>query len=256
MEKKWIAFAAFLVLSSLASPLGAQGSDMQQVDLSYNPVNSLISVSSDFTNQTFLNGYEYLNNMNVSWAIPNDSLRNLNSDKVNVKVNAWANTKEIEFDAGGGRAGAVSFTLTCIVQNGSCAPDSELERAVRIYSTHRKETEQENETIFVNASLATGDSGILGSISGFLGTVASGLNISVPGNMSANATIGAGNATQQIEMTGEGLQQAAQNISSQGEQAAQGISQASGNRVSPELLTSAAIVFVLVVLVLLFLKFK
>ncbi|HQT44436.1 MAG TPA: hypothetical protein PLO51_00500 [Candidatus Micrarchaeota archaeon] len=249
--------AAALVSIALQTPVFAQLPDSQIIQVDYGKIGNLVSVASDFESQPIIPGYEYANNINVSWAIPNESLKNLNSQKVEVFVSVWSNSPGIVFDSGNGREKATSFSLYCNVAGDGCASGSVLQKNVKAYSTHASANGTQDEKIFVNATLTKSHASPLDYVTGAIGSIASDLGIKAPENISANATIAlfANNQTLGIEPSqAEG---AAQNLSSTVQDAmASGQSTAQSAGSQPQVVALAAIVAIFGVFGLLVWKFK
>ncbi len=219
--------AAALAALVLQTQVFAQAAASQEITVDYGKIGNLVSVTSDFESQPVIPGYEYANNINVSWAIPNESLKNLNSQKVEVFVSVWSNSANITFDSGNGREKAISFSLYCDVAVGGCSPNSVLQKNVKAYSRASANGTQDGK-IFVNATLTKSQASPLDYVTGAIGSIASGLGIKAPENISANATVAlfAGNQTlgidsSQAENAAQKLSSTAQDAMASGQSAAQ-----------------------------------
>ncbi len=247
----------FAFMLAVACTTYAQDIGNREIKLQYEKVNGLITMSSDFGNHSIIPGYEYVNMINVSWAIPDEALVDLNSDKVVVFVSVWSNSDDIIFDAGNGRERKVEFSIYCYALEGKCNGGSLLNKNIKVFTTHKSIHEASDELIFVNATLVKSQDGIFDGISLIANSIATGLGIKKPENISANATFSLMANNQSVEVNSKKVSDAAQGIATTTKNSIDAGQNAAGNSGAP--LQPGAIIGIIAILAIttaIFWKYK
>ncbi len=125
-------------------------------DINIVSLNSLISVQGDVNFSSFLPGYNYERQLNVSLNLPSSALRGLSNDNVTVFVRMSSSKFEntsLLFDFDGHQAKVVRFELNCKVENDICSANSTLSKLVTVTLSVPANQNTYADNLVINASL-------------------------------------------------------------------------------------------------------
>src|SRR3989344_477403 len=95
--------------------------------------NQLIAVGGDLVFSNLLPGYDYSRDIVVGWNVPDSALKGINAKEVFVQVDFSSSKTDspLLFSIGDTPSKTLSFSLKCVVKNGSCDKDSS--RLTRVF---------------------------------------------------------------------------------------------------------------------------
>lgn len=148
----WTGVFGILLAASLASAL----STTAEFSTTLKTVDQLVAVDADLNFPVLLPGASYSKNVTVRWALPDDALRDLNSEWVRVHVVAYAPEPSwIVLQSGGQTYRVYSFVLQCRVANGKCGTDSRLQHSFQaVLRVPANASSGHSERLIVQASLS------------------------------------------------------------------------------------------------------
>jgi hypothetical protein len=126
---------------------------VEQINLNANSVDSLISVDSDLDFDSLLPSYEYNGDIDISWAIPDSSLKKIdeNTVRIYVSLDSIRNKSDVTFNYENERYASLHLILTCFVENSSCSSGSNLSKRVGITVVLDDLTSSINDTLVIRA---------------------------------------------------------------------------------------------------------
>lgn len=127
-----------------------------EFNASLKTVDKLVQVDADFVFPKLLPGAQYLKDVSVRWALPDDALRDLKSDVVRIHVVAYAlEPSWLLFSNNDKLYRVYAFELTCRVVQGRCTQDSQLQHSFQaVLSVPLNASFDHAERFFVQASLS------------------------------------------------------------------------------------------------------
>ncbi len=147
---------AWLLALVLASTLATALSTTTEFTTTLKTVDQLVAVDASLDYPVLLPGATYAKNVTVRWALPDDSLRDLNSEWVRVHVVAYAPEPSwIVLQQGGKSYRGYSFVLECRVVRGKCASDSRVDPVFQaVLRVPSNASSDHAERLLVQASLS------------------------------------------------------------------------------------------------------
>ena len=143
--------AAMLLASGVAF---ADTVDEKTVSFGVTAVPSLVSVTTNADPRNVLPGMEYKYDVNVSWAVPAESITALQADHVKLYVNLLPEKgTDSYFISAGRKSRELYLTLLCNVKDGACSPGSILHREASFVYINSAGIDQEG-TFTARASLS------------------------------------------------------------------------------------------------------
>ncbi len=146
---------AFLLL--LIGAAAATGfSSVYEFNTTLEPVDQIIRIEGDLVFSKLIPGQEYGRNFTVHWAVPKESLLDLQQDRVNIHVLAFAPEGSwIRFRKNDRIYKAYAFDLSCHREGSGCLPDSQLNQTVQLTLLVPANATVRPESVRFNASLTS-----------------------------------------------------------------------------------------------------
>ncbi len=146
----------FWLLLVLAASWATALSTTTEFNATLKTVDQLVHVEANLDFPVLLPGAQYAKNVTVRWALPEDSLRHLDSDWVRVHVVAYAQEPSwIVLQHDGTSYRVYAFVLQCHVVQGKCASDSRLDHSFQaVLRVPANASSSHAERLVVQASLS------------------------------------------------------------------------------------------------------
>lgn len=103
----------------------------EEIGLNLTSVNRLVEYEYVLGTNELIPEARYRGHIKARWAVPDSALRNIDAEMAVVEITAFAkNSSQIVFISEGKESGQAKASLTCIIRNMTCAPESTLNTTI------------------------------------------------------------------------------------------------------------------------------